>query len=784
MNDFDFKNPDYLPVFTDRVGRLNRIRENPACIPAMKAYYRDNPADFISDWGVTVDPRNVERGLPALIPFILFPRQREWVQWTMDRWKGQENGLTEKTRDMGLSWLSVGLASTLCLFHDGMMIGFGSRKEEYVDRIGSPKSLFWKARKFIENVPSEFRPDWDPRKHAPHMRINFAHTGSSISGEAGDGIGRGDRSSLYFVDEAQPLSSLVLTPSGWETMADMRVGTKVIGGDGIARNVVSTNDAGICATYRFHFSDGTCTDSSRNHIWNVNMVLGSKQNRNMRTHEVAETYLYKSPKGQTHYRYNLPKSPVVQFEPQGELPLSPYLVGALIGDGCLADSHSSVTFTSMDNETIDRIRAELPEHYEIIPTARYDFRIKHPKGRGANKSGTKLELLDGLRALGLKGCVSFNKFIPQQYLFSGENERLELLRGLMDTDGSASSGRTTYHTSSSVLADDVVFLVRSLGGMATLSTRPDHRGYRDMYVVYVAMPDGVSPFYLSKKTNKIKKRKKKFEKTIVRVESLEPQEMRCISIDASDGLYITNGFSVTHNSAFLERPELVEASLSQTTNCRIDVSTPHGMANPFAEKRHSGMVKVFTFHWRDDPRKDDEWYAKQCNELDAITIAQEIDINYQASVEGVLIPSEWAQAAIGAHRKLGIEPTGKRSGSLDVADEGKDKNAFVSAHGIVIESIRIWSGKGSDIYGTVEKAFSICDTENLESMRYDADGLGAGVRGDARVINDKRKAARQQKKKVHQFRGSGVVHNPEKEMIKGRKNKDMFLNLKDRKSVV
>ena len=207
------------------------------------------------------------------------------------------------------------------------------------------------------------------------------------------------------------------------------------------------------------------------------------------------------------------------------------------------------------------------------------------------------------------------------------------------------------------------------------------------------------------------------------------------------------------------------------------MSTPHGMANPFAEKRHSGMVKVFTFHWRDDPRKDDEWYAKQCNELDPITIAQEIDINYQASVEGMLIPSEWAQAAIGAHRKLGIVPTGKRSGSLDVADEGKDKNAFVSAHGIVIESIRIWSGKGSDIYGTVEKAFSICDTENLESMRYDADGLGAGVRGDARVINDKRKAAKQQKK-VNQFRGSGAVHNPEKEMIKGRKNKDMFLNLK------
>jgi len=91
MNDFDFKNPDYLPVFTDRVGRLNRIRENPACIPAMKAYYRDNPADFISDWGVTVDPRNVERGLPALIPFILFPRTTRMD--TMD------NGPLERSRE-------------------------------------------------------------------------------------------------------------------------------------------------------------------------------------------------------------------------------------------------------------------------------------------------------------------------------------------------------------------------------------------------------------------------------------------------------------------------------------------------------------------------------------------------------------------------------------------------------------------------------------------------------------------------------------------------------------
>ena len=431
MNDFDFQNPDYAAIFRERVERLNRIRENPDSLPALKAYYRDHPAQFIEDWGLTFDPRNVEKDQPATVPFMLFPRQREFVDWVVEHWRDQKGGLAEKTRDMGLSWLSIATACTLCLFHDGVVIGFGSRKEEYVDRIGSPKSLFWKARMFMEGLPKEFRGGW-ARKDAPHMRINFPDSGSSISGEAGDGIGRGDRTSIYFVDEA----------------------------------------------------------------------------------------------------------------------------------------------------------------------------------------------------------------------------------------------------------------------------------------------------------------------------------------------------------AFLERPQLVEASLSQTTNCRIDISTPHGMANPFAEKRHSGKYDVFTFHWRDDPRKDDDWYAQMQEDLDAITVAQEIDINYQASVEGILVPSEWVQAAIGAHKKLGLEATGARRGALDVADEGKDLNALAVTHGVVIEQVDAWSGKGSDIYATVERAFRTCDDANLEGFDYDADGLGAGVRGDARVINDKRKANREKEISVKQFRGSAAVVHPEREAVKGRKNKDFFLNAK------
>lgn len=436
---FDFKKPDYQQVFEWRMERLQRIRANPESLPALKAFYRTNPAQFIIDWGMTTDPRNIDYGLPVTIPFLLFPKQEEWIHWIMDRRENMENGITEKSREMGLSWTAVGMACSLCLFNKEMVIGFGSRKEEYVDSTGDPKALFWKARKFVETLPVEFRGIWSDKKHAPYMRVEFPETGAVIKGEAGDNIGRGDRTTLYLVDE----------------------------------------------------------------------------------------------------------------------------------------------------------------------------------------------------------------------------------------------------------------------------------------------------------------------------------------------------------SAFLQRPLLIDAALSQTTRCRIDLSSVNGMANPFAQKRHGGKIPVFTFHWRSDPRKDDEWYRKECEKIDnPVLVAQELDLNYSASAEGVLIPSEWVQAAVDAHIKLGIMPSGSRLGALDVADEGKDKNAFSSRHGFLLQDVQEWSGVGSDIFATTQKAFSICDSRGIHSFRFDEDGLGSGCRGDARVINEQRKLERQPQLTVTPFRGSAGVSNPDDEAVpgtdgqKGRLNKDFFANAK------
>jgi phage terminase large subunit len=195
--------PDYEAIFAERAARLKRIRATPEIIPGLKEYYRDHPVEFINDWGLTFDPRNAEVKLPTTVPFLLFPKQAEYITWLRDRWLAREDGLAEKSRDMGVSWLCVAFAVWMWLFHPGTVVGFGSRKEEYVDKIGDPKSLFWKIRQFVNFLPVEFRPaGYSEKLCAPHMRVLNPENGAAIVGEAGDNIGRGNRTSIYFKDES------------------------------------------------------------------------------------------------------------------------------------------------------------------------------------------------------------------------------------------------------------------------------------------------------------------------------------------------------------------------------------------------------------------------------------------------------------------------------------------------------------------------------------------------------------------------------------------------------
>jgi hypothetical protein len=165
-----------------------------------------------------------------------------------------------------------------------------------------------------------------------------------------------------------------------------------------------------------------------------------------------------------------------------------------------------------------------------------------------------------------------------------------------------------------------------------------------------------------------------------------------------------------------------------------------------------------------------------CAKYDPITIAQEVDIDISASVEGIVIPAVWVRAAIDADIRLGIPVTGTRTGAFDVADEGRDSCAYAGKQGIRLEYLETWKGKGSDIFGSVQHVFLLADTKRYpDGVTYDGDGLGSGVRGDARVINEKREGRKLQ---FTAFRSSAGPDRPEASDVEGRKNKEMFLNLK------
>jgi phage terminase large subunit len=177
-------------------------------------------------------------------------------------------------------------------------------------------------------------------------------------------------------------------------------------------------------------------------------------------------------------------------------------------------------------------------------------------------------------------------------------------------------------------------------------------------------------------------------------------------------------------AAFLEHPDRIERSLSQTTRCRIDVSTPNGPGNPFARKRFSGKLPVFTFHWRDDPRKGDAWYKDFCARHDPVTVAQEADIDYTASVEGICIPAAWVRAAVNLELPEG---GGKVVCGLDISDEGKARTVLIPRRGPVVHPPVVWGQTNTT--QTAWRARDEAAAVGAAAVYYDGVGVGAGVKG-------------------------------------------------------
>lgn len=355
--------------------------------------------------------------------------------------------------------------------------------------------------------------------------------------------------------KAQPLTSKVLTPSGWKLMGDLQLGDEVVDPDGGVGLVEGIYPQGERDVYRVTTSDGASTECCEEHLWSVETPIDRNRGRagGLRTMPLRAFMndLRSKPSGsdgRTHRKWLLPIMRPASFIAAGPLPLAPYVLGVLLGDGTLG--YSRVSYMKPDIEIARKIEPLLPSgvHLNSVGSP-LDSVWSIVRNDGERRNC----VLDTLRSLGIMGKLSYEKSIPADYMRASIADRLELLRGLMDTDGDCTSdGTATFNTSSPYLRDDVTELARSLGGITTISYRDapeyQHNGEtrigRPAWRINVRLP--VNPFSLPRKAERWS------EPTMARgIESVERvgrAPMQCIRVSTRRHLYVTDGHIVTHNT--------------------------------------------------------------------------------------------------------------------------------------------------------------------------------------------------------------------------------------------
>lgn len=194
---------DFQGELLARLTMEQRVHADPSLIAMAKLAYAADPVLFVSDCVYVFEPRNANRGEPVRIPAVPFPRQADFIRWMHERFVTRTSAPVEKSRDSGATWMASAFAVWMWLFHPGSTFGFGSRKEDLVDRAGDLNSIFEKIRSIIRHLPHYLLPGgFSPKVHFNHMRIVNPENDAVIVGEAGDNIGRGGRSSVYVIDEA------------------------------------------------------------------------------------------------------------------------------------------------------------------------------------------------------------------------------------------------------------------------------------------------------------------------------------------------------------------------------------------------------------------------------------------------------------------------------------------------------------------------------------------------------------------------------------------------------
>jgi hypothetical protein len=380
--------------------------------------------------------------------------------------------------------------------------------------------------------------------------------------------------------KAEFVENKVFTPYGRKRIGDLKIGDEVIGSDGKKCNVQGVYPQGIKDLYRVTFNDGVSVLVCKEHLFSVrarSFGHNTKNSRNKKEivlsigqmideelflevsgekNNINRNYKFKTyfkEKG-GNSKWQIPIVKPIEFN-SNELELNPYLLGLILGDGGI--TQKGVSFTTEDVEIVNYIKPILPENSQITENknSKYGYRL-------TKKTGHTNPIIQILKELNLMGCGSHNKFIPTKYKYSSINDRLEILKGLMDTDGTCSIGKkgnfegTEFSTVSERLCDDVIEIVHSLGGIARKKSRTTNYTYKGekkegkkSYRVNIKLPSVMNPFKLKRKYDLYNTPEKyKVGRYIKDIKFEGNGESICISVDSPDKLYVTEHAIVTHNT--------------------------------------------------------------------------------------------------------------------------------------------------------------------------------------------------------------------------------------------
>lgn len=334
----------------------------------------------------------------------------------------------------------------------------------------------------------------------------------------------------------QPDSEPVLTPTGWVSMGSLRVGDHVIGSNGKPTRIHGVYPQGVKPVVQITFSDGSTTRCGWDHLWQVSTNYRRWANlpgKTMTTRQILDEGVSNS----SGLKWSIPLVEPVEYAPAAALPVDAYTLGVILGDGNVSEK-SGVTVCT-DLTIIDAIGCSTVKPHETSQYTGYGY-----------IPGVKQIMRD----LDLMGKRSWEKHIPEIYLRASVADRLALLQGLLDTDGSPiAGGGIEFSSTSEALLDAVVELTQSLGGVARnkvdrITWHQNGEGRRS-WRVNVKLPGAMTPFRLQRKLDRwIRPTKYQPLRNIKSIVEVGEESSRCISVDAEDRLYVTKDYIVTHNT--------------------------------------------------------------------------------------------------------------------------------------------------------------------------------------------------------------------------------------------